>query len=212
MSKFLMALIALVATPVTLAQKSSFFVVGADPQMGFYSQNKDMTHEEANTTYFVASVNRLKLSFFVVCGDLVDAAGNLEQIKRYKEIMQQIDPDIPVHYVAGNHDVAFGNVARTLASYRKEFGPDYYVFDSGEVRNIVLDSTLIRAPQDAPEEAKAQKQWLIDELERATQEGIKNIFIFQHIPYFLEDPDEPDQYYNIPGHHPEGIPGSFPAI
>ena len=33
---------------------------------------------------------------------------------------------------------------------------------------------------------------------RAKQAGVKHIIVFQHIPFFLKDPNEADLYFNIP--------------
>jgi len=43
-----------------------------------------------------------------------------------------------------------------------------------------------------------QDRWLRAELERAKAAGAAHIVIFQHHPWFLEKPDEADQYFNIP--------------
>ena len=188
----------LLACEIVHANGPEFFVNMADPQMGMYAKNQDTLQEQANLTFVVASINRLKPAFVVVCGDLVNRAGDAEQIRQYKRIMHELDPHIPVYNVAGNHDVGNQPTEQTLAQYRKEFGRDYYTFDWGEVRGIVLDSNLIASPDSVPKESDAQEKWLIAELKRARSEDMKQILVFQHIPYFLERPDEPDQYFNIP--------------
>jgi serine/threonine-protein phosphatase CPPED1 len=180
------------------ASGPQFFVDMADPQMGMFAKNQDTLQEQANLNFVVASINRLKPAFIVVCGDLVNRTADAEQISQYKRIMREVDPHIPIYNVAGNHDVGNQPTEETLAQYRKEFGRDYYTFDSGDIRGIVLDSNLIASPQSVPQESEAQERWLIDELQRARREGVKRVFIFQHIPYFLERPEEPNQYFNIP--------------
>jgi serine/threonine-protein phosphatase CPPED1 len=178
--------------------EAEFFVNMADPQMGMFAKNQDTLQEQANLEFVVANINRLKPAFVVVCGDLVNRTGDAEQIKEYKRIMQELDPHIPVYNVAGNHDVGNQPTEQTLTQYRKDFGPDYYTFDSGDVRGIVLNSNLIRSAESTPQESAAQEKWMIAELERARSDGGKQVLIFQHIPYFLERADEPDQYFNIP--------------
>src|ERR1700719_4409268 len=64
------------------------------------------------------------------------------------------------------------------------------------IRGIVLDSSLIQFPQNAPEEAAAQEKWLVEQLQVARKGGVKHLFVFQHISYFLQEADEPDQYFN----------------
>jgi 3',5'-cyclic AMP phosphodiesterase CpdA len=197
--KWLFSLFLLLACQVARASDPVFFINMSDPQMGMFAENRDTVQEQANLTFVVSSINRLKPAFVVVCGDLVNRSGDREQTDQYKRIIQQMDPGIPAYNVAGNHDVGNQPTAMTLAQYRKEFGRDYYTFDSGDVRGIVLNSNLIASPQSVPEESEAQERWLIQELQRARKDGAKHVFVFQHIPYFLERPDEPDQYFNIPG-------------
>ena len=38
----------------------------------------------------------------------------------------------------------------------------------------------------------------VEELEKAKRAGIKHLVVFLHQSFFLEDPNEPDQYFNIP--------------
>ena len=197
MRRFLL-LTVLLACDVVYASGPQFFVNMSDPQMGMFAKNQDTLQEQANLSFVVASINRLKPAFVVVCGDLVNRTADAEQISQYKRIIGEIDPHIPVYNVAGNHDVGNQPTPETLAQYRKSFGRDYYTFDSGDVRGIVLDSNLIASPQNVHQESQQQEQWLVGELQRARREGVKHIFIFQHIPYFLEGADEPDQYFNIP--------------
>ncbi|HKT25451.1 MAG TPA: metallophosphoesterase [Terriglobales bacterium] len=197
MRRFL-ALTVLLACELAHASGPQFFVNMSDPQMGMFAKNQDTLQEQANLSFVVASINRLKPAFVVVCGDLVNRTADTEQISQYKRIIGEIDPHIPVYNVAGNHDVGNQPTPETLAQYRKSFGRDYYTFDSGEVRGIVLDSNLIASPKNVSQESQQQEQWLVTELQRARREGVKHIFIFQHIPYFLERADEPDQYFNIP--------------
>ena len=40
--------------------------------------------------------------------------------------------------------------------------------------------------------------WFKAELAKAKQDSVKYLIVFQHISLFLKEPDEPDQYFNIP--------------
>jgi len=192
-------LLLLLALSLSLpAAEPAIFVQMSDPQLGMFAANRDSAQEQANLNFVVANINRLKPSFVVVCGDLVNKTGDAEQIGVYKRIVKNIEAGVPVYNVPGNHDVGNQPTKEQLANYRQAFGNDYYTFDAGPVRGIVLDSSLIQAPQNAPEEAVAQEQWLVRELTRARQDHVANLVVFQHISYFLKDPQEPDQYFNIP--------------
>jgi 3',5'-cyclic AMP phosphodiesterase CpdA len=47
-------------------------------------------------------------------------------------------------------------------------------------------------------EYREQDEWLRKELDAAKTSGTKQIVIFQHHPYFLQEASEPDRYENIP--------------
>jgi 3',5'-cyclic AMP phosphodiesterase CpdA len=174
------------------------FIQLSDPQLGMYAKDANTLQEEANLGFVVANLNRLGPAFVVVCGDIVNKAGDPGQIRSYQELVKRIDSNILLYNVAGNHDVGNQPTPETLARYRKAFGKDYYTFDSGVMRGIVLNSSLIQSGQNAPEEAAAQEQWLLEQLKAARKSGVQHLFVFQHIPYFLKNADEPDQYFNIP--------------
>lgn len=190
-------LLALISLSLQAAEPV-FFIQMSDPQLGMFAANRDSAQEQANLNFVVANINRLRPSFVVVCGDLVNKTGDPEQIEVYKRIVKNIEAGVPVYNVPGNHDVGNQPTSEQLAGYRQAFGDDYYTFDAGPVRGIVLDSSLIQSPQNAPEEAAAQEQWLVRELTRARHDHVANLVVFQHISYFLKDPQEPDQYFNIP--------------
>jgi 3',5'-cyclic AMP phosphodiesterase CpdA len=170
----------------------------SDPQFGMYTKDQDFIHETANFDFAVAAANRVKPAFVVITGDLVNKDGDAGQIAEYLRISKKLDPKIRLFHVAGNHDVGNEPTPESLAKYRKAIGPDYYTFQAGDITGIVIDSSLLKAPQKVSEEAAKMETWLQAELAKARQSGAKNIIVFQHIPFFLKEPGEPDQYFNIP--------------
>ena len=170
----------------------------SDPQFGMFTNDKDFTQETANFEFAIANINRLHPAFVVVTGDLVNKAGDAAQLAEYKRISGKLDSGIALYSAAGNHDVGNTPTAASLDAYRKNVGLDYYTFRSGALEGIVLDSSLIQHPEDAPAEAQRQRKWLEAELAKAKDAGVRWIVIFQHIPFFLSAPDEADQYFNIP--------------
>lgn len=190
----------LLTAPLLFAQPK-FFIQGSDPQFGMYTKDADFVQETANFEFFIANVNRLKPQFVVITGDLTNDLTNNDakagQITEYHRIARKLDPAIKLYNVAGNHDVGNDPTPQTLASYRKNWGPDYYTFDSGDIRGIVINSSLLKAPAKVQKEADKQEAWLRAQLAKAKDEG-KRIVLFQHIPFFLEKADEPDKYFNIP--------------
>jgi 3',5'-cyclic AMP phosphodiesterase CpdA len=186
--------------PAPSGPAPKFFIQGSDPQFGMYTKDANFTQETANFEFFIASINRLKPQFVVITGDLTNKPADADQIAEFHRIARKADRSIKIYNVAGNHDVKNEPTAESLAKYRKNWGPDYYTFDSDDVRGIVLNSSLIQAPVNVQSEADKQEKWLKEQLAKGKSEG-KRIVIFQHIPYFLKTADEPDQYFNIPKQH-----------
>ncbi len=175
-----------------------FFIQMTDPQFGMATANRDFAQETANLEFAVAAANRLKPRFVIVTGDLVNHAGDAAQIAEYQRIVKKLDPAIHVYAVAGNHDVGNVPTAAGLAEYRKHFGADYYSFREGPLYGIVLDSVLYHSPQSVPDELRRQQAWLAAELKKAQASGAAHTIVFLHHPLFLENGEEPDQYFNIP--------------
>jgi 3',5'-cyclic AMP phosphodiesterase CpdA len=180
------------------ADDNFLFIQMADPQFGMFTKDRDFVQETANYEFAIATANRLKPRFVIVCGDLVNKPGDRAQIEEYKRISQKLKPSIRLYHVAGNHDVGNEPTRESLAAYRERFGADYYSFREGSVYGIVLNSSLIHSPQHAPGELEKQDNWLQAELKKAKGSGAVHILVFQHHPFFLQRGDEPDQYFNIP--------------
>jgi predicted phosphodiesterase len=172
----------------TQAPADYFFIQLADPQFGAFTGDRDFAQETANYEFAVANVNRLKPKFVVICGDLINKVGDPVQSAEYKRITALI----------GNHDVGNEPTLETLRDYREHFGPDYYSFRQGEIYGIVLNSSMISAPSKVQAEADKQEGWLKTELAKAKASGAQHIVVFQHHSWFLEQPDEASQYFNIP--------------
>ena len=180
-----------------VAAEPFFFMQASDPQFGMYTADRDFRQETANWEFVIANANRLRPSFLIVTGDLTNKTGNADEIAEYKRINQKLDRAIHLYSVAGNHDVGNDPTPATVAAYRKNHGDDYYSFREGNIYGIVLNSSLFKAPALVTEEAAKQERWLEHELIKGRDSG-GVIVVFQHIPFFLERPDEPDQYFNIP--------------
>jgi 3',5'-cyclic AMP phosphodiesterase CpdA len=163
-----------------------------------YAHDANFAQETANFEFVVANLNRLHPAFVVVCGDFVNRTGSPTEIAEYKRILKELDPTIPVHEVAGNHDV--GNVPSPslIAAYRATFGSDYYTFEQNGLFGIILDSGLIGSPQHDAVATSAQLSWLEKTLTSPAAEAAEQIVVFQHIPYFMHEAGEANSYYNLP--------------
>jgi len=179
------------------AQPTHFILLG-DPQFGMYATNAGVAQEAANYEFAVATMNRLKPAFVVVLGDLVNKAGDPDQIREFRRITAKVDASIPIYLVPGNHDIGNEPTPETLAAYRKNMGRDYYSFRPGQIYGIVLNSPLIFAPTKAMRDYQEQEAWLRKELGTARESGAKHIILFQHHPLFKKSAREPNDYENIP--------------
>ena len=194
MKTITLALVSLFAG--TLAGQT--FIQMSDPQFGMYTANKSFEQETANFEFAVATANRLQPAFVVITGDLINDPGNAAQAAEYKRISAKLNPGIRLFSLPGNHDVGNEPTKESLARYRERFGPDYYTFRVGGIAGFVLNSNLEKGAAEVPEESAKMEAWLRAELVKAKQEAGKQLIVFQHIPFFLKDPGEEDQYFNIP--------------
>lgn len=71
-------------------------------------------------------------------------------------------------------------------------------YERNGVLGIVINSTLIKVPEGAPDETAAQERWIRSTLAQARGGGHDRIMVFQHHSWFLTQSDEADQYFNLP--------------
>jgi len=174
------------------------FVQVCDPQFGFAQKDQSFEAETARFEQAVAAINLLKPAFVVACGDLVNRPGDAAQIAEYKRITAQIDRSIPIYNAPGNHDVENAPTPASLERYRGVFGKDFYMFEHGDFRGIVLNSSVIHTPVNAMDILEEQEKWVAGALVEAQKGGPRTVCVFQHHPLFLKDPNEPTQYFNLP--------------
>lgn len=169
----------------------------SDPQFGFYTNNKGFEQETANFEFAIATANRLKPAFVIITGDLTHSATDPAELAEYKRIAAKLDPKIRLFEVPGNHDVGNEPTRESLVRYRERYGPDYYSFQMGGIYGIVLNSNLETGGKNVPDEAAKMEAWLRSELEKAKSAAGKQVLVFQHIPFFRKDVNEPTDYQNI---------------
>ena len=120
-----------------------------------------------------------------------------KQIKDLKEVLSELDSSIKLVCVCGNHDVGDIPTVESIEIYKKDFGEDYFSFWHSGCKFIALNSQIYFNSSKIPELRLDQDKWLEDELEVSVAENPKHLVLFQHIPLFIENSDEPDQYFNI---------------
>ncbi|CAG7837529.1 unnamed protein product [Allacma fusca] len=214
MSEFLKAMVSkleeLKTNPKEREWKEDFtFIQGADCQFGLIdryilkSPVPNWDKEIKLSSDAIRQINRLepKPRFFIICGDMLDAfpypeekALRERQLVDFHRIYKDLDPEIPLVCVCGNHDVGDIPTRATVDIYREQFGQDFFIFWVGGVKFLVLNSQYYRCPDNVPEELEKQNS-LLDTL---AEGPAKHTVAFQHIPYFLKTPDEEDdRYFNI---------------
>ena len=183
-------------------QHPFFFMQLADTQYGMFTGNKGFEQEADLAQQAVEHINRLRPRFVIVCGDLTNAtpehARYRAQVAQYHQDFSNVDAEIPLVCVCGNHDIGNQPTPKSIASYQDNFGDDYFAFWVGGIFNVVLNSSVLKDPTSAPEVLAAQQTWLQQQLRDAKNAKAKHILLFQHHPLFLAKEDEPDQYFNIP--------------
>ena len=141
-------------------------------------------------------------SFVVHLGDIVHPVPSLpgfhDAVRNFKAIASRLP--VPLHVVPGNHDVGDKTVDWMpaeqvcddyLATYREAFGADWYAFDEGGVRFVMLNSLLLNS--GLADEAR-QREWLEERIDSA---GGLRVFLFMHYPPYIFRPDEAGNYDNV---------------
>ncbi len=164
------------------------FVVAADPQL-FRGKKEDLDNA-------IESINTLEPAFVVMCGDLIETPANQEQIRAYKDSVANLDPTISLYNVPGNHDLGQPVRIENISSFQENFGQLWFSFTCGNSLFIALSSDLLR-DRDAPMNPQ-QTEWLINILDEEQSRTADHIFVFMHHPLYLDSPDEPDGYSNLP--------------
>ncbi len=174
------------------------FVVIADVQFGFAEENRGWAEEAANCRGARGESERRRPEFGGVLGDHGQRPGDEREAAAFRKALGELDAAIPVYLVAGNHELGEEPTPDSLRWYRRTFGRDRYAFTARECRFVVLNSSLIYAPQRASEEAAAQERWLGEELAAAREKGYRHLVLFQHHPWFWRAADEKKSIENLP--------------
>lgn len=193
-------------------QEDYFFIQAADTQLGMMDNYGDGTIKDqypnigwekeielCNKSVDIMNSMEPKPKFFIVCGDILDAMPDKwpdirkRQEADFMKCYSRLDKSIPLVCVCGNHDIGNRPTVETIESYRQSFGDDYFSFWFGGVHFIVLNSQFYEDASMVPELAKAHESWLEGELAKAATHK----FVFQHIPWFVAEPDEEKIYFNV---------------
>lgn len=169
-----------------------FFIQISDPQLGFREES-GIAEGCRLLRETVGVVDSLRPAFVIVTGDMVNRAGDAQQLAAYRQLIGDVRDDIPVFHLPGNHDIGKYTAARKQA-YLETYGYDRFAFRYGGVAFIGIDSCPIR---DGDAEAEAEQYaWLCDRLEETAACRMK--FLFLHCPIVLQERGEAENYSNFP--------------
>ncbi|GIY97863.1 hypothetical protein CEXT_627511 [Caerostris extrusa] len=121
----------------------------------------------------------------------------IAQEKDFIKVFKELDEDIPLVCVCGNHEVNDEPIPSTIQNYREKYGDDYFSFYCGGVMFIVLNSQYFKDPKMVKDLAKKHEKWLDKQLKEAKSGKYKHVVIFQHIPWFVRKADERDMPHNL---------------
>lgn len=183
------------------------FIQAADTQYGMIDKyllkkTEPKWDEEIRLSELaIEAINRMtpRPKFLAICGDLIDARpgtdNQLKQVVDFKRVFSKLDPNIPLICVCGNHDIGEQPTTGTVRQYRKTFGDDYFHFVTNGVLFIVINSQFYKHRANVVDYAEEQDKWIEQMISKA--KDYKYAFVFQHIPWFLQQPDEDDDWANV---------------
>jgi len=151
--------------------------------------------------------------FVCVCGDLVDTESSFsgaiaswkkvmtgwqrslvfeQQCRDFKRVWAQLDADIPLVCLCGNHDVGNRPTKASIQRWTSFFGDDYLSFWANGTYNICVNNCLFSNPSGARDLFDEQLQWLEERLVYGRSNDATHIFVHSHFPWFLKHEEEKD--------------------
>jgi len=195
MKKILIYCFLLLLSVTAVGQTEAFyFIQFTDPQFGMIEGNKGFSEETKLMEKAVNAINRLNPQFVVVTGDMVHDGKDQKQIEEFKRIIGLINKQIPVYLLPGNHDIGQEATDDAIHDYMEEHGYDCFSFQVNNSCFIGINTQIIWAKRTQKEQY--QLIWMEKILENSQK--CNHRIIFGHHPFFVNSPDEPDKYQNIP--------------
>lgn len=201
MKKLVILALALFAL-VSCAEKSYVIVQVADSQLGFDAAIKaqepgaeyvnDLTYEAEYLRKAVSKINEIGPDAVIFTGDQVNLSDNEQQWNTFEEIIAGIDQSVCRYHVPGNHDVIVSEGKVDMTPFSARFGEDRFVSRNDGVSIVGINTNLIKYNDPAEEE---QKEWLRSVLGEGRASDVT--LIFGHHPFFGEDIEEEDGYFQV---------------
>ena len=177
------------ATAEETSDENGFtFVQMCDTQLGMGGYE----HDVRMFRRAVKQINEMKPDMVFICGDLVTKPDD-QSFADFLEIKAGFE--VPCHCAPGNHDIQNAPTSATLQNYRNIIGKDYYSFDHKNFTFAIVNTQLWKSPLEG--ETEKHDQWFRKTLKEAKEKG-NPVFVIGHYPLYLNDPEEKDEYFNLP--------------
>lgn len=164
------------------------FVQLCDTQLGFGGYEHDVhLFKQA-----VRQINALKPNFVVICGDLVNTP-NDKSFDDFNQIKAGLR--VPCYCAPGNHDVTGHPTPESLRYYREVLGRDYFAFEHKGCIFVVVNTQFWKVM--VQDESEKHDAWFEATLRAASEKGHR-VFVIGHYPLFVNNPDETEEYMNLP--------------
>ncbi len=170
-----------------------FFIHITDPQFGMFENNEGFEKETLLYEKAVAEVNRLNPDFVIITGDFVHNQHSLEQMQEFMRITAKINPEIPVYYTPGNHDIGLNPDKESLRKYTHRFGKDRFAFKYKGSLFIGFNTGIIKS--NMAKKDQRQYRWIKSKLKKGRKAD--HIILFCHYPFFNNVFDEDEKYSNL---------------
>lgn len=190
-----------VAVVFVSCSKPYVIVQIADAQLGISASEKceaegrefddKVTYELSYLKKAIEMVNEMKPDAVVFTGDQVHHVGNSVEWSAFRTAILAISEDIEVFHLPGNHDIylAFPNIDMT--AFESRYGEGSFVHEDGNVKLVGINTNYIKYDDTAE---FSQFEWLENALRKKNRQ---TTLVFGHHPFFLEDIDEEDGYFQI---------------
>lgn len=92
----------------------------------------------------------------------------------------------------------FSPTLEAIEQYKNDFGDDYYSFWFGGCMFLVINDIHYKQPNKLVDLYKKHHEWIKQKLAQAkSNKQLKHLFILQHIPWFIKDIKEKEEWNNI---------------
>ena len=196
-----MIIAALTALFIASCSRPYVVVQIADAQLGFTASDKcnkegrpyddDVTYEIECLTKAVAMINEIKPDVVVFTGDQVHHATNQLEWTAFLDAISGISKDVKIFHVPGNHDVLISENSVDSSPFEQHFGASTFLHREKSVKLVGINSNLIKYNDSKEAE---QMEWLESNLPKKSKEVT---LIFGHHPFFLQNIDEGEGYFQV---------------